>query len=142
MRNSRDDNVAERIAQKYNVSKRTVYRAGEYATAIDTLVIHYGQDVKHAILDGKVKLTHKDVVLLASAVAQDPRAYQSVADSITAHKAAPVKQAIAHLKHRSSGDSVSPEIIRFEHSVEAAADALKRHFDREERSQIIRLLQE
>lgn len=52
----------EIIAEKFNVSPRTVHNAEKFADAVDTLGNQYGPDVKTNILTGKTKFPQKAVI--------------------------------------------------------------------------------
>jgi hypothetical protein len=52
----------ETIAEKFNVSPRTVHNAEKFADAVDTLENQYGEGVKKNILTGKAKLPQKAVI--------------------------------------------------------------------------------
>jgi len=54
--------TAEEIAEKFNVSDRTVKNAEKFADAVDTLENQYGEGVKNNILTGKAKLPQKAVI--------------------------------------------------------------------------------
>lgn len=76
--------LADTIAAKYGISRRSVYRAAEFYQAIQILMRHYGDDMRECILDRKVKLTHAELVRLAGAVDADPHAFCYVGEIIRA----------------------------------------------------------
>ncbi len=57
--------TATAIADRESVDEATVRRAAKYATAIDRVAKIGGQDAKNAILSGRVKSTHADVIRLS-----------------------------------------------------------------------------
>jgi hypothetical protein len=61
------DNVAEKVAQAWNVHPRTVYRAVEYHTAVTALAQMFGADILFRILNRQVRLNHRAVVNLSQA---------------------------------------------------------------------------
>lgn len=54
--------TSEAIADKFNVSPRTVHNAEKFADAVDILANLYGEEVKNFILTGKSKLPQKSVI--------------------------------------------------------------------------------
>lgn len=88
MKNSENSNQehfrADTIAAKYGISRRSVYRAGEFYQAIQTLMKHFGDDMRECILDRKVNLTHAELVRLAAAVDLDPYAFRYLGETIRA----------------------------------------------------------
>jgi phage N-6-adenine-methyltransferase len=57
--------TAERIAEQFNVSDRTVKNAEKFADAVDTIADTYGDEAKQNILSGVVKLPQKVITQTA-----------------------------------------------------------------------------
>jgi phage N-6-adenine-methyltransferase len=53
--------TAERIAEQFNVSDRTVKNAEKFADAVDTIASTYGDEAKQKILSGATKLPQKAI---------------------------------------------------------------------------------
>lgn len=53
--------TANRIAEQYKVSDKTVKRAEKFAEAVDKIAETAGQEVKQKILSREIDLTQKEV---------------------------------------------------------------------------------
>jgi hypothetical protein len=57
--------TAERLAEQYKVSEKTVRNAGQFAEAVDTLVANVGGEVRQKVLAGDSTLTKESIIVLA-----------------------------------------------------------------------------
>lgn len=62
---------SHKVAKECGVSHSTVERAGEYASAVDTIAANVGEEVKMDILSGKTKLTMKEAKEIAALPAEE-----------------------------------------------------------------------
>lgn len=60
------EETAERLAQKFNVSRATIERDAKFAEAVDTIADNAGEDVRRAILSGDSNLSKKEVLQVAT----------------------------------------------------------------------------
>lgn len=96
MKNKEGENhyVADIIAEKYGMSRRSVYRAAEFARAVNILANEYGLDIRDHILNRDVKLTHAQTVRFAGIVQSAPGAFLWMGEFIRAGNTQIVKRFI------------------------------------------------
>lgn len=76
---SRGQNVpligtAERIAEQFKISEKTVKRAEKFVDAVDTLAGNCGEEVKQKILNRSIDISKEDVQTLAKKPVQEQKA--------------------------------------------------------------------
>lgn len=111
-------NVAEELAQEFDVTPRTIKRDGEFAEGMDKLTPEFKKDV----LSGKSKLAKKDVQALKSANPDEPiDSMESVIKLLKDQKAEPeVEQDPQHVqKEDELVDSTFSNYVDSEDSISA-----------------------
>lgn len=79
------------LRNESGISAATMRRWKQFARAINTLTDLYGWEVKHAILDRKVRLSHSQVMDIAHLAEQFPEMMQGLADDINAGRTQNIK---------------------------------------------------
>lgn len=72
-RKSKGQNVllkttAEKIAEEYGVTDKTIKRDAQFSQAVDKIAAEIGEEAKHAILTGRANVPKKDVEKLIELV--------------------------------------------------------------------------
>lgn len=77
---NRRDATAERLADEYKVSPRTIRTDAQYAAAVDTLTENVGPEVRQDILAGKSPLGKADIIALAETEPAEQQRVLTIAD--------------------------------------------------------------
>lgn len=64
--NNYQKQTADRIAEQYGVTEKTIRNDAAYAAAVDALADATGEDVRQQVLTGELPVTKKDIVALAA----------------------------------------------------------------------------
>ena len=68
--------TATKLAEQFGVSRRTVFRCAEFSQAIDTIEANINKEDRSKVLEGKPKLTQKEIIWAANKLT--PKAQQTL----------------------------------------------------------------
>jgi hypothetical protein len=87
------DDTADTIANEHGVSRRTVFRAADYAKAVDEIANNCGGQVKQNILNSNLKLPQSYIIYIAENLSDEEQ------KELFKHDAKHIKNRISQLKN-------------------------------------------
>jgi hypothetical protein len=140
--NSYHPKTAGKIANQVNVSEKTVRNAAEFAKAIDKITVNTGIS-RQSLLIGKIKLTQKDIVELATKCS--PEIQAKVIAKVTDNQETDIRNAMRKvqqeerdraLKEAEEKKRLEAERLRKEREERERLEAERLRKEREERERV------